>query len=255
MKVNSNQAVSFQSNLIKDMIKQGNNFQPVAVNNPIKTEAADNYQQAQAEILPEIAAEKEIQQFQEALKSRKWKKTYLPESDVIWVSRKHSKNNVEYCIEKDGTVKKTTEGEKSEIIMDANRKISEKFNDIKAKKTGTKKSVFYRIKDGIADTWKFFSAAGTMIGATVKGLFYGALTSAGVVAGATILNTPKVIKEGKSVFQALRHPLETAGKAGKIYAVLAGVAVLAAKVVAGKLRANQKTAVVEHKMKVDHRNK
>ena len=189
------------------------------------------------------------------MKSRKWDKKYLPESDVIWVTQKHVRDGIEYCVEKDGTVKETGSGVESTVIMGANRPMSEEFSKIKAKKTTPKKSFGYRVKDAIADTWKFFSASTTMVVATAKGAFYGLLTGAGVIAGAMILRAPAALKEGKTLMQILKTPLKSAGRAGKVFAAAAGVVVLTSYAIAGKLRANQDTAVIEHKMNVDHRHK
>ena len=54
--------------------------------------------------------------------------------------------------------------------------------------------------------------------------------------------------------QILKNPLKSAGRAGKIFAGAVGAVVLASYAVAGKLHANQDTAVIEHKMNVDHRH-
>lgn len=206
--------------------------------------------------LSEIKSEARIQDFKQTLKSRKWEKTYLPESDVIWIKQKHVRDGVEYCLEKDGTVKETSPNiGKSEVIIEANRSMSEAFNEIKSKNTKPKKSIGYRIKDAIADSWKFLSASTTMAIATAKGAFYGLLSAAGVIAGAMILKAPSALKEGKTVMQILKNPLKSAGRAGKIFAGAVGAVVLASYAVAGKLHANQDTAVIEHKMNVDHRHK
>lgn len=191
-------------------------------------------------------------EFKETLKNRKWKKTYLPESDVIWIEQKRAKDGVIYCLEKDGTVKRTSPNEgKSDVIIETNKEMSEVFNDIKAKETKPKKSFGYRIKDAIGDTWKFFSATGTMAVATAKGVVYGAGTGIGIVAGAALL---KLISHPKNYKEIFRHPLNAAGKTGKIIAGTAAAILLVSHIIAGKLQANENTAVIEHKMNTDHRH-
>ena len=49
--------------------------------------------------------------------------------------------------------------------------------------------------------------------------------------------------------------MKTAGLSGKLLALAAGTAILVTHIVKGKLAANQNTAVIEHKMNVDHRQK
>ena len=190
-------------------------------------------------------------EFKEALKSRKWKKTYFPESDVIWIEQKRVKDGAAYCLEKDGTVKKTSPNEgKAEVIIEANKDMSKTFNDIKADETKPKKSFGYRFRDAIGDTWKFFSATGTMTVATAKGIVYGAGAGIGVVAGAALL---KLLTHPKNYKEIFKHPLNAAGKTGKILAGTAAAILLVSNIIAGKLQANENTAVIEHKMNTDHR--
>lgn len=195
---------------------------------------------------------KNVADFKSTIKNSKWEKTYLPESDVIWVEQKRSTDSISYCIEKDGTVKKTDSSSgKSEIIMEANKEISEVFNNIKAKETKPKKSFSYKVRDAIGDTWKFFSVTGTMTMATAKGVVYGTGTALGVLGSAVLLKLMTNIKNYKEI---LKNPLKSAGTTGKILAGVAGGLVLASYIVAGKLQANEETAIIEHKMKTDHRD-
>lgn len=245
--------IHFRSNLIESMIK-GQTTDDNTVTNPqnngFRVASEDTV------VIQEIEHEKNIESFKEALKSRKWKKTYLPESDVIWIKQKRVKDGYEYCLEKDGTVKRTDpQLGTSEIIMETNRQMSEEFNKIKGKHTNPKPSLWYRIKDATADVWKFFSATATMAKATGKGLFYGTLTAATTLAGAAIVKAPKAIKAGETLMNVIKHPMKTAGLSGKLLALAAGVVIMGIHIVQGKLHANQDTAVIEHKMNVDHRKK
>jgi len=112
-------------------------------------------------------------------------------------------------------------------------------------------------KGGVAGVWKFFSVANTMVNATLKGLFYGALTGFTVLTGAWAFKSlPKAFsKEGASIWQTVRHPLNNISKSGKVTAGIASGVVLAYHLIKGKLTANQNTAVIDHKMKVGHRDK
>jgi hypothetical protein len=128
--------------------------------------------------------------------------------------------------------------------------MSKIFNDIKADETKPKKSFGYKVRDAIGDTWKFFSATGTMTMATAKGIVYGAGAGIGVVMGAALL---KLIAHPKNYKEIFTNPLKAAGKTGKILAGTAAALLLVSNIVAGKLQANENTAVIEHKMNTDHR--
>lgn len=113
------------------------------------------------------------------------------------------------------------------------------------------------LKDRIANVWKFFSATGKMIGATAKGIFYGALSGVALLGGSWLFNSlPKAFaKEGPTLWNTIRHPLKHIGKSGKIIAGVGSALVLAYHLIAGKLGANQRTAVIDHKMNTGHRDK
>ena len=108
----------------------------------------------------------------------------------------------------------------------------------------------------IADIWKFFSVAGTMSVATAKGLWHGALTGAAVLTSvAFIRGTAKIVKNEKTIKDMFTtNPLKTAGKTGKIIAAVAGAVVLSGHLIAGRMKANQNSAVIEHKVDVPHKN-
>ncbi|MBP3820741.1 hypothetical protein J6G99_03750 [bacterium] len=109
-------------------------------------------------------------------------------------------------------------------------------------------------KNGIGNIWKFFSVLGTMTNSTIKGLVYGTFASAGILITSTIINAPKAIKSGLKLTEVFAHPVKNAGTAGKIIAFATGAVVLASNLVAGKLQANQNTAVIDHKLKIGHRD-
>lgn len=112
------------------------------------------------------------------------------------------------------------------------------------------------VKDGVADVWKFFSVANQMANSALKGLFYGAVTGAVFLSGSWLFGTlPKAFsKKGPKLLEVIRHPLKNMPKSGKIISGIASGAVLAYQLITGKLQANQKTAVIDHKLKVGHRD-
>lgn len=113
------------------------------------------------------------------------------------------------------------------------------------------------MKDRTVSIWKFFSVTNQMVKSSLQGVFYGALTGIGVLGGSWLFNSlPKAFsKEGPTLKNTLAHPLKNIPKSGKIMAGIGATAVLAYQVVKGKLEANQKTAVIDHKMKTGHRDK
>ena len=113
------------------------------------------------------------------------------------------------------------------------------------------------VKEGVAGTWKFFAKFNAMTGATLKGLFYGALTGFGLLGGSWLVKTlPSAFKkEGPKLLDVLKNPIKTAPKGGKILAAVAAATVLTVNLVKGVFASNQKTAVIDHKMKTGHRDK
>ncbi len=109
--------------------------------------------------------------------------------------------------------------------------------------------------ESVASFWKFFSVANQMANAALKGLFYGALTGVSLLTGSWLFKSlPKAFsKEGPSLWQTLRHPINNIGKSGKVIAGVGSGLVLAYHLIKGKLDANQNTAVIDHKLKVGHR--
>ena len=194
--------------------------------------------------------------FYERLNSRKWRKEYLPDNDIIMVRNKRMKDGLEYMIKNDGSVLETGLRDKAVVIIEPSRQSAKTFAKYKRKlDPDAQTSLWMKSKEIVADIWKFFTVSATMAVATAKGLWQGALTGAAVLAGATIIKgAVKVIKNQKTLSEIITHPLQTSGKTGKLLAILAGGAVLAGNIVAGRLKANQKSAVIEHKVDVPHYN-
>lgn len=113
------------------------------------------------------------------------------------------------------------------------------------------------LKDRIANVWKFFAVTNQMGKSSLKGLFYGTLTGAGILSSSWLFNSlPKAFaKEGPKLKDVIAHPLKHIGKSGKIMAGIGASIVLGYQIVVGKMAANQKTAVIDHKMKTGHRDK
>lgn len=113
------------------------------------------------------------------------------------------------------------------------------------------------LKNGVAKTWKFFSVAETFVGSVLKGLVYGTLAS-----GAAIMllwpfkALPKAFAKASDLTlkDVIKHPVKHLGKGGKIAVGALGLGTLVYHLVAGKLRANQNTAVIDHKLHVGHRD-
>lgn len=195
--------------------------------------------------------------FNTILHDRQWKKEYLPESDIIVIRNKRVKDGVEYMIEKDGTVKEFGLRIKPTVIIEPSIEGAKEFGKLKEKlynvNPNEPTSLWYKMKKGIANVWKFFSVTGTMAAATAKGAVEGVAAGAGVLALTSLARgIYKVAFKNAKALEVLKNPLKTAGKTGGALAIVAGGAVLAYEVIAGRLKANQNSAVIEHKMDVEH---
>ena len=111
-------------------------------------------------------------------------------------------------------------------------------------------------KEKFAGVWKFFASADQMAGAGIRGVIYGAITGVALLAGSWLFKSlPNAFaKEGPGLWNTIRHPLKNIGKSGKIIAGIGAAIVLGVNLVKGKLDTNQRTAVIDHKMKTGHRN-
>lgn len=111
-------------------------------------------------------------------------------------------------------------------------------------------------KEKIANVWKFFTNLGQMTAAAVKGLLYAGATAVTLLAGSWLFNTlPKAFsKEGPKFVQIIKQPLKNISKSGKVIAGIGAALVFGYHLIAGRLSANQKTAVIDHKLHVGHRD-
>jgi len=193
--------------------------------------------------------------FAERLKSRKWKKEYLPENDIIIIRQKRAEGGIEYMMKNDGTVMETGLRDKAIVIIEPNRQSAKTFAKYKKKldPNAPKTSLWMKGKEAVANVWKFFTVAGTMGVATAKGLWQGFLTGAGVLAVAAVARgTVKAVKNEAKFADIIVSPLKAAGTPGKLLALAAGSLVLTGHLIAGRLEANQKSAEIEHKIDVPH---
>lgn len=151
---------------------------------------------------------------------------------------------------------KANEGFKNTNAVDANGKAFESFTPPKYNIATSEKSRERGFKDGVADIWKFFSVANQMANSALKGLFYGALTGITFLTGSWFFKSlPSAFeKQGPKLSETILHPLKHISKPSKFIAGIASAAVLAYQLIVGKMDANQKTAVIDHKLHVGHRN-
>ncbi len=207
-----------------------------------------------------------------------WSKTYSPEKDEVSIQSKVAYDAGSYTITNDGTVisginlgkpEPTVVLEKNKYMADyvknmkEHEEILDKFtkevpftgNEAAAEVENIKKS--RSVREGAAGIWKFMAVANQMANSALKGLFYGALTGAVLLSGSWLFKAlPKAFtKEGPTLWNTIRHPLKNIGKSGKIIAGVGSAAVLGYQLVTGKLEANQRTATIDHKLKIGHRDK
>lgn len=156
----------------------------------------------------------------------------------------------ENIIMQNNNIKKAEEKPVTEGVSKAeNDTFTNSVQDVPNQKSGKS------FNESVANVWKFFSVANQMANAALKGLFYGALTGVSLLTGSWLFKSlPKAFsKEGPSLWQTLRHPINNIGKSGKVIAGVGSGLVLAYHLIKGKLDANQNTAVIDHKLKVGHR--
>ncbi len=142
----------------------------------------------------------------------------------------------------------TTEKAKGRVNLALAEADTDKFETPAKKKTSA--------KDGAANVWKFFSVTKTMTGAAIKGAIYGIAASSAVMAVFWPFKAlPKAFKkEGPAIGKLITHPFKHIGLAGKILTVVSGLGVFGYQLVKGKLNANQNTAIIDHKLKIGHRD-
>lgn len=110
-------------------------------------------------------------------------------------------------------------------------------------------------REQTAGFWKFFASTSQLAQGYVKGLFFGVATGMGLLAGSWFFDSlPKAFtKGGPKLSETILHPIKHIGTAGKVIAGLGTVFVMAYHAIKGHLNANQRTADIDHKMKVGHR--
>lgn len=111
----------------------------------------------------------------------------------------------------------------------------------------------HSFKDYIANTAKFFVTTSEMVKGTVKGLLYG-LAAGGSILGASWLfgALPNGIRKG-ALQNVFKSPLKSLSTKSKAIAAVAALGISTCHIIAAKLKANQKTANVDHQLKTGHR--
>ncbi len=108
------------------------------------------------------------------------------------------------------------------------------------------------IREGVSKTAKFFTNISEMTKASAKAVGYGTMTAGATFAGFWIFGAvPRTVKNGS--LEAFKSPIKSLSTRGKIITIAAGVLVAGIELIKGKLRANQKTANVDHQLKTGHR--
>ncbi len=111
------------------------------------------------------------------------------------------------------------------------------------------------IKDRIADIAKFYTVAGEMTKGTFKAIAYGFLAGTAVAGWAWMTKTlPQAFSKGSSVKSVFANPAKSIGWKSNLLAGTAALAVAAYQLVKAKLKANQRTANVDHQLYTGHRD-
>jgi len=202
--------------------------------------------------------EQKAEEYKNHLHDDRWEKLYSKEDDTIYLKQKNLFDGLEYVITSDGTVKETGLNIEPSVILkddEESKKLFETTNKTPAAARQEKPSLFKRVKEGFANVWKFFASFGQMAVSTAKGITYGAATAIGMLAGFWAFGAlPKSLtKEGPKITQIIKHPLKHIGVPGKVLAAVGSAGVLAYQLIVGKMAANQKTAVIDHKLNTGHR--
>lgn len=191
---------------------------------------------------------KKVEDFKTRLKDKNWEKKYNPEFKTVRMKQKRIADGLEYSISSDGTVTETGLKIKPTIIITEDKDALDLYN---------KKSKPKSLKNRISNFWKRVKAAATIANATGKGVLYGAATGTALLGGSWLFKSlpAALTKEGPTLWNTIRHPLKHIGTSGKVIAAIGSAIVLGYHIVKGKLDANQKTAVIDHKLKTGHRDK
>lgn len=110
------------------------------------------------------------------------------------------------------------------------------------------------VKEDIGKAAKFFTTLSEMTKAGVKAVGYGAVTvAAGLSCGWLFGALPRGFKKGNSLKQVFKQPLKSISTKAKVLTGLATAVVAGYHIIKGKLSANQRTANVDHQLKIGHR--
>lgn len=219
-----------------------------------------NTQTTTEENTESAAAEEKAEAYKNHLHDDRWEKLYSKDDNTIYLKQKNLFDGLEYVITSDGTVKETGLNIEPSVILQDDEESKKLFDTTNVPPAAIaarqeKPSLFKRAKEGFANIWKFFASFGQMTVATAKGITYGAATALGMLAGFWAFGAfPKTLtKEGPKFAQIIKHPLKHIGTPGKVLAAVGGAGVLAYQLIVGKMAANQKTAVIDHKLNTGHR--
>lgn len=117
-----------------------------------------------------------------------------------------------------------------------------------------KKIKKHPFRNFIANVAKFFATTTEMVSGTFKGVGYGAATGGSILGVSWLFGAlPKGFRKGGSLKEVCKNPIKSISTKSKVIAGIAAVGVLAAHIVVAKLNANQKTANIDHQLKVGHR--
>lgn len=249
-----NATVANNTNLLEAFKSQLPNFEAKAPEE-LNTKAEVN-ETEEKEQTPQNK-EQRIDDYKAHLNDENWEKLYSKDDDTIYLKEKNKFDGSGYVITPDGTVKEVGADIEPAVLVENDadsQKLFENKTEAEPDITPAKKKT--TLKDRIANVWKFFASSGQMAVSTAKGIGYGAVTAVTMLAGSWVFNTlPKAFaKEGPKFAQIIKHPLKHVGTSGKVLAGVGAAAVLAYQLIVGKMAANQKTAVIDHKMYTGHRD-
>ena len=141
------------------------------------------------------------------------------------------------------------------VSADKTEKVMRKNEQVQKQEVVNTEKNKSSINEKIANVWKFFASLDELTRAYLRGIFYGAEAGIATAGIAWIFRAlPKAFTKEATLGGVIKHPLKHIGKAGKVMAGIAGAGVFAINAIAGHLQKNQRTAVIDHKMKVGHRD-
>lgn len=109
--------------------------------------------------------------------------------------------------------------------------------------------------EDISKIAKFFTTLSEMTKASFKAAGYGLLTAAVALTGFWTFDAiPRTIRNGNALIDTFKHPLKNISKKGKVLSAIASIGVAGYQIIKGKLKANQRTANVDHQLKTGHRD-